>query len=621
MKKEPSISNKNKQTKLIQFLQKNFPNLIIEKEDGSFVLKKEQLQRFLEPKNWGKFNDKAKQKKATTEEALELLWVGKKEACQQAYANQSQILKPLKKESKNFAKTKNILIKGDNLSALKLLQNNYFEKIRIIYIDPPYNTKNDSFIYRSKFNESQEKVLEELGYSKAEKKYVKNIAGAKTHSGWLNFIYPRLLLARDLLTEDGVIFISIDDNEQANLKLLCDEIFGENNFINQFIWNTKKAAQGMITKNMVVGNHEYILVYAKQAEKFSFLGLERDTKSFSNPDNDSRGLWKRQHLQRIGQGLPLRTVVDPKTKRRWTFETPYTLEKINKWIAEERIIFPNNKTGYPNRKEFFNEYKTQQQLVTSLGLFATKSTTEKLYQLFDGVKIFTNPKPDNLLKYILQATSHKDDLILDFFAGSGTTADAIMQLNTEDGGNRKYILVQQAEEIDAKKNPEVHNFIKTKLKKKPTIFEICAERIRRAGTQLEKDNSKLDNGFKVFELVEDEKNEIYSKELVTLQKNEIQTLKVADNNFGLDNETLLYNLILGEGLELTEKTDCLIENCLFKVANRLFILREFDLNENSNLLKDKTIDFVCVYYKNISSDNFIRNLENYFAKEKIKAKV
>ena len=312
----------------------------------------------------------------------------------------------------------------------------------MIYIDPPYNTGKE-FIYKDTFDFSDEKLKNMLGLTDAEIKRLHTINGRSSHSAWLTFMYPRLKLARTLLKDSGVIFISIDDNEQANLKLLCDEIFGEGNFICNFIWQTKKAAQGMTTENMVVNNHEYILVYVKDHSMFRFIGKERDANNgFSNPDNDPRGLWKRQYLQRLGQGLPVRTIVDPKNGNTFSFETPYTQEKLNNWILDNRIIFPETTENYPARKEFLNEYEHLQQLVTSLGLYATKSTTEQLYNLFDGKKIFDNPKPNTLIYDILKYTlgENKSSLILDFFAGSGTTAHAVMQLNAEDGGNRRWIL-------------------------------------------------------------------------------------------------------------------------------------------------------------------------------------
>ena len=275
-KVEPIIKQESKQDKLIEVFQKHFPQALQETEQG-FLVDKEQLQRALEPKNC-----------EVTDEALELRWVGKKEAYHSGYSLTDKIIQPLKEQSKDFENTGNVLIKGDNLDALKLLQKNYFERIKMIYIDPPYNTQNDKFIYRDNFTKTQEEILDELGYDKEQKEYIKNIAGAQTHSGWLSFIYPRLLLARELLRDDGVIFISIDDNEQANLKLLCDEVFGEMNFVASFIWQHRKSSQNDIDVSL---SHNYKITFAKNREIFKLNPLGIDVSKFSNPDNDPRGDW------------------------------------------------------------------------------------------------------------------------------------------------------------------------------------------------------------------------------------------------------------------------------------------------------------------------------------------
>ena len=333
---------------------------------------------------------------------------------------------------KNPSLDDNLIVHGDNLYALKALLPKYAGKIKCIYIDPPYNTGNETWVFNDNVNNPmmQEWLKKTVDRDDLER-----------HDKWLCMMWPRLQLLKELLSEDGVIFISIDDNEQYRLMAIMEEIFGEEQFIAQCIWETKKGAQGMATKNLIVSNHEYILIYSKN-NPVKLRGLNRRQVGFSNPDNDPRGLWKRQYLQRKGQGLTIRQVKNPKTGHIYQIETPYTQSKINQWIKEERIIFDKKDRYYPARKEFLNEYKNPQQIITSLGLYSTKATTEYLHKIFNNKKIFPNPKPPTLLKDLLKMSTANNDIILDSFAGSGTTAHAVLDLNKEDGGNRKFILVE-----------------------------------------------------------------------------------------------------------------------------------------------------------------------------------
>ena len=467
-----------------------FPNCVTQTQDETGALKK--------AVNFDALKQALSGSVVEGSETYEFTWVGKKAAAAEAFTPCVKTLSPCPEESVDWDNTQNLYIEGDNLDALKLLREGYQNKVKMIYIDPPYNTGND-FIYNDNFRVSEKDWAEKTGV-KAEKRKrqsKKNLDFSRIHSDWCSMIYSRLLIARDFLTDDGVIFISIDDNEIDNLKKICEEVFGASNFVCTFIWNTKKAAQGMATANMVVTNHEYILVYAKEKSNFRFQGLDRDENNgFSNPDNDPRGLWKRQYLQRLGQGLPVRTVTDPATGNTFSFETPYTQEKLERWIQEGRIIFPADPSKYPARKEFLSEYAHKQQLVTSLGLFATKATTEKLYALFDGEKIFNNPKPDTLIKFLVDQGTSAGDVVLDFFSGSATTAHAVMQLNAEDGGNRRFIMVQ----LDEQRDPNSKAF-KAGYK---TISDIGKERIRRAGAMIKQSLAPaappLDAGFRVYKI-------------------------------------------------------------------------------------------------------------------------
>ena len=409
-KVEPIIKQESKQDKLIEVFQKHFPQALQETEQG-FLVDKEQLQRALEPKNC-----------EVTDEALELRWVGKKEAYHSGYSLTDKIIQPLKEQSKDFENTGNVLIKGDNLDALKLLQKNYFERIKMIYIDPPYNTQNDKFIYRDNFTKTQEEILDELGYDKEQKEYIKNIAGAQTHSGWLSFIYPRLLLARELLRDDGVIFISIDDNEQANLKLLCDEVFGEMNFVASFIWQHRKSSQNDIDVSL---SHNYKITFAKNREIFKLNPLGIDVSKFSNPDNDPRGDWSADPFDapNIRPNLTY-PITNPNTKQK--FLPPegrcwrMTKQKFEEALKDNRIIF--GKTG--NTKPQYKRFKSEAQekgtnpftIWNDIGT-ATEGTKE-LMKIMSGKKIFDTPKPTSLLQKIIKLSAGKNDIILDFFAGT-----------------------------------------------------------------------------------------------------------------------------------------------------------------------------------------------------------
>lgn len=432
------------------------------------------------------------------EERYQFTWPDKKKSVLLANAPINKTLRPCREESVDFDNTENLYIEGDNLEVLKLLQETYLGKIKMIYIDPPYNTGND-FVYNDDFSvESGVWRVESGDYDEEGNRLVQNTeSNGRFHTDWLNMIYPRLKLAKDLISNEGVILISINAYEAENLKKICDEIFGANNFVCRFGWETKKAAQGMTTANMVVDNQESIYVYAKNISNFKFRGLDRDEDNgFSNPDNDPRGLWKRQYLQRLGQGLPTRTIIDPATGNVFSFETPYTQDKLDRWIIEGRIIFPSDPSKYPARKEFLSEYENKQQLVTSLGLYATKATTEKLYELFDSAKIFTNPKPHTLIQFLVQQCLNNDEYVLDFFSGSATTAHAVMQLNAEDGGNRKFIMVQLPEETDEKSEAYKAGY--------KNICEIGKERIRRAGEKIKSTNQTITISHKITPVGEEE---------------------------------------------------------------------------------------------------------------------
>ena len=315
----------------------------------------------------------------------------------------------------------NFLIEGDNLASLQLLEKTHRGKIDLIYIDPPYNTGNRDFIYDDVFVD---------------------LADTFRHSKWLSFIEKRLVIAKKLLSPKGGIFISIDEHEFAQLKILCDSIFGESNFVECICWDKKSSAKGVPPRTMMANVHEYILVYSTSGI-FSFLGEKRDISSFSNPDNDPRGLWRNTNIKStVKSKSESYTIVDPATGNAFTDAWAYSETELNRLIAEGYIIFPKKSTGQVRKKEFLNELRNDKKAIkSSWGLFDNQKNTEMLKALLPDV-FFLNPKPINLLQYLLEVTtlSTSNSTILDFFAGSGTTGHALMKLNAEDGGNRRFIL-------------------------------------------------------------------------------------------------------------------------------------------------------------------------------------
>lgn len=333
---------------------------------------------------------------------------------------QFPVLKEVKnKEIKNDKnKPVNLLIEGDNYHSLAVLNFTHQNKIDVIYIDPPYNTGNKDFIFNDKFIDKEDPFR---------------------HSKWLSFMEKRLRLAHRLLKNTGVIFISIDDHEQAQLKLLCDEIFGEKNFIDSIIWDKKSSAKGVPPKNMMVNVHEYIIAYQK-GDGFKFVGQERTEESgkFKNPDNDPRGPWRESNIKSTIKPMDQAfTIVDPNTGKEYTNTWAFSKKSLERMIKEDRILWKEN---LPKQKEFMQEMINENMAIRSnWGVFDAQSTTVFLKELLPNTK-FDNPKPISLIEYLVKVAIRKDATILDFFAGSGTTAHAVLKTNAEDGGTRKFIL-------------------------------------------------------------------------------------------------------------------------------------------------------------------------------------
>lgn len=487
------------------------------------------------------------------QERYMLNWVGKKESILAANAPIAKTLRPCREESVNFDTTENLFIEGDNLDALKLLQENYLGKVKMIYIDPPYNTGND-FIYNDDFAENTEEFL--IRSNQIDEDGNRLIANTESngrfHSDWLSMMYSRLRLARNLLRDDGVIFISIDDNEQVNLRKVCDEIFGSDNFITNIIWEKKFSPQN--DAKFFSENHDYVICYAKNATELEIKLLPRTEEMnsrYKNYDNDPRGVWTsdnllRKDLQQSGIytiQTPNGTQYNPPSGRSWRVSQA----KFEEMVADNRIWFGENGGNVPRIKRFLSEVQDGTKAI-SIWKYSevghNQEASQELRKLFEGESYFDTPKPVRLILQILRLTSNSGDLILDFFAGSGTTAHAVMQLNAEDNGNRKFICVQLPEKTDEKSDAFKAGFT--------NIADISKERIRRAGSQILQnldENKSLDVGFRVLKIDSSNMKDIYyqpeqyDKTMLDHMISHIKEDRSA--------EDLLFQVMLDWGIELS----------------------------------------------------------------------
>ncbi|GAA9287424.1 site-specific DNA-methyltransferase [Helicobacter pylori] len=605
---EKSVNEKN-----LEVFNRYFPGCLSMENDGKLTLDAGRLKALL-----GDFSE-------IKEEGYGLDFVGKKIALNQAFKKNNKILKPL-----NESTSKHILIKGDNLDALKILRQSYSEKIKMIYIDPPYNTKNDSFIYSDDFSQSNEEVLKTLDYSKEKLDYITNLFGSKCHSGWLSFMYPRLLLAKDLLKQDGVIFISIDDNECAQLKLLCDEIFGEGNFVADFIRKTKSTTND--AKTGVNYQHEFLLCYAKNKEFVNLLGGEKNLENYKNPDNDPNGAWINDNPSAksgnvktgyFGVTNPYTNKVDyPPVGMFWRFSQ----NTLQKHIDEGRICFKKkhkeNERGFIYKrylKDLKTTKKTFDSLIFSDNCYMNQVATKELLSL-ELAEYFSYPKGVDFMAKIVEHATEKGDIILDFFAGSGTTAHAVLESNKSDyqklseGGGlfnglnatfkeRRFILVQLDEKIDPKKNKSAHDFCLNTLRSpSPSIFDITEERIKRAGAKIKEACAHLDVGFRAFEIIDDETHD------KNLNEANQKDLFAYSNPKKRETQTILIKLLCCENLELTTPIICLIENALYLALNTAFIVGDIEMSEVLENLKDKGVEKISMYMPAISNDRLCLEL-------------
>ena len=445
------------------------------------------------------------------DEAYEFTWVGKKAAIVESTRPIRKTLRPCPAESVNWDSTENLYIEGDNLEALKLLQESYLGKVKMIYIDPPYNTGND-FIYRDDFAMSGEEYSEESGQVDEETgdRLFKNTdSNGRFHSDWCSMIYSRLLLARNLLADDGVIFISIGEEEIETLYQLCNEVFGKSRHLGTFIWKRRQMVDSR-AKSGVSEDHEYMLCYAKSANQ-RIRGALTDMGKYSNPDNDPRGDWMSADMTGLATASQRPNlhydICNPETNT--IYGCPplgwrYDRNRMNALISNKEIIWPSNPEGRPRRKKFVKDLQSQYTgMSTVLNTVFNTQATRELKALFNGEDYFDFPKPTELIKLMVQQGVPDEGIILDFFSGSATTAHAVMQLNAEDGGHRKFIMVQLPEACDEKSEAFKAGY--------KNICEIGKERIRRSAKKIAADNpdKPFDGGFRVFKLADSNMTDVY----------------------------------------------------------------------------------------------------------------
>ena len=489
------------------------------------------------------------------DECYEFTWVGKKAAMAEAARPITKTLRPVKADSRDWDTTENLYIEGDNLEVLKILQESYLGKVKMIYIDPPYNTGNDGFVYPDDFSVSPDEYDDMVGLRDEENNILfrKNPdSNPRFHSDWCSMLYSRFLITRNLLSPDGVIFISIDDNEYENLKKICDEVFGSNNFVSPIIWKRKRGRDN--SARWFSKAHEFCLVYAKNKDDFEigYLELDDETKkAYRNPDNDPRGIYRMLGCWARGTQGGVKYDFTSKTgeyfsERLWLFSK----ENLEKLDRDNKLIFKGDNVY---RKMFIYENKGKIPETLWEDVSNAANASDEIKRLFGGI-IFDTPKPIPYIKRMIQLAASKDSVIMDFFSGSATTAHAVMQLNAEDGGHRKFIMVQLPEKCD-----ESSEAYKAGYK---NICEIGKERIRRAGDKIKSEHpdAKLDTGFRVFRVDESNMEDIYyhPEELTqTMLGGMVSNIK--PDRTDLD---LLYACLLDWGVEISlSHTQEVIDGC------------------------------------------------------------
>ena len=583
------------------------------------------------------------------EERYQFTWPDKKQAILTANAPINKTLRPCREESVNFDETENLYIEGDNLEVLKLLQETYLGKIKMIYIDPPYNTGND-FVYNDDFSQDADAYMSNSGQTDEEgNRLVANTeSNGRFHTDWLNMIYPRLKLARDLLTDDGVIFISIDDGEVENLKKVCDEIFGEGNFIAQLIW--ERAFSPKNDARFVSNSHDYVLMIAKSIDNFVIGRLPRTEEAnarYSNPDNDPRGVWMSSDISvktyNAENDYPITTpsgrVVEPPAGRCWSLSRNAFRERLE----DNRIWFGPDGNGTPRIKRFLTDLKHDGMAPTSIMFFKdvghSQEGAQEVSKILDG-GFFSGPKPQRLMKRLLTLANLNDDsIVLDFFSGSASTGHAVWSYNDENKKHCKFILVQLPELCDEKSEAYKAGY--------KNICEIGKERIRRAGQQILKkvqndqkkshtdsslltqtlfsneeeksldfsnpcDNKKLDIGFRVLKCDTSNMEDVY------YTPDHIDTNDLFKNNIKSDRtpEDLLFQVMLDLGVMLSSKIETkeIGGKTVFYVEGN-YLVACFDENVDEKTLteiaKEKPYYFV-MRDSSMANDSVATNFEQIF---------
>lgn len=487
------------------------------------------------------------------EEKYGLNWHGKRKARQLALTPSLGTLRPRPDDGINWNSTKNLMIEGDNLEVLKLLEKSFAGQVKLIYIDPPYNTGGD-FVYPDEFRDNIKNYLEVTGQLESGRKVSSNNeSSGRFHTAWLNMMYPRLKLAKSLLRRDGVIFISIDDGELAGLRLIANDIFGEENFLACFIWKSRQNKDNRTTTGASI-DHEYILCYGNAVR-----GDARDKSQYSNPDSDPRGDWASANM--VGIATADRRpnlhydLIDPAT--RINYGCPemgwrYERKSMDQLIKEKRVLWPASPDGRPRRKAFISELEsdfTGFSTVIGEEIF-TRNGTADIDKLFD-IRIFNFPKPVELLTSLVEQASEGEDIVLDFFAGSGAMGQAVLTQNLSDGGTRRYILVQLPEPLDPdNRDQKTAADFCTKLGKPKNIAELTKERLRRVAKLIKTEHAKFkgDCGFRVFRL--DSSNiQAWDPD----RNNMAETLEQAAEHLKKDRteQDILFELLLKLGLDLT----------------------------------------------------------------------